>query len=118
MLKSNTMSPKPATTTDEIMDFLREHMVTKEEFYVLAGRVGSVEGKVDKLEGKVDRLEDEVFGIKEQLGTFATKEDMDDMKGEILTVMDGFAKRQTTFEVELFALRNWFDRFEGFPAAV
>lgn len=84
------MSPR-TVTTNEIMDFLREQMVTKEQF---------------------DRLEDEVFEIKNQLNTFATKDELHDLKVEILGVMDGFAKRQDIFEVELVAMRHRFDRFE------
>ena len=80
------------TNTGEIMGFLQEHMVTKEEH---------------------DHLVVKVMHIEDRLETFATKDDMHVMKNEIITTIDSFTKRQETFDHELTAMRSSNERLDG-----
>lgn len=48
----------------DLMGFLQEHMVTKEEFHGLETRVDGIETKVDKLDERVGSLEVKVNQVK------------------------------------------------------
>jgi uncharacterized protein YukE len=65
------------STENQIMSFLQEHMVTKEE--------------AEK---------------------FATKEEMKEMKSEIMTNIDGFLALHTNLDHEVVALRSAYGRHE------
>lgn len=49
------------TTTNEIMEFLRGHMVTKEDFNGLDSKVNSLDEKVNGLSKTVNNLPDKDF---------------------------------------------------------
>ncbi len=66
-------------TTSEIMEFLKEHMVTKADL---------------------------------DMRGFATKKDLLEMQSEIMTHIDGLAKRTETFDHELFAMQSKYNRLE------
>ena len=89
-------------TTNDIMEFLREHMVTKEEL--------SLVNKT--LNDKIDRLTVRVIGGEERMETFATKDDLLAMKSDIITSIDGFAKQNQTFDQEMASTIHRQDRFE------
>ena len=72
----------------ELMGFLEEHMVTKEEFHGLETRVGGIETKVDKLDDRVDSLEVKVNQVKLDL-LDAMDEKLGSLKGDLVIMMRG-----------------------------
>ena len=64
-------------TTDEIMEFLKEHMVTKEDLH-----------------------------------DFFTKDDTVELRSDILTSVDRFAKLHETLDIELVSLQSKYGRLE------
>lgn len=46
------------------------------------------------------------MATKDDLGRFATKDDLQEFKQEILTHVDWFAAKHQTFELELTAVRH------------
>ena len=70
------MEQKDEVTTNEIMDFLKDHMVTKEEFFGLEKRVDRLETKVDKLDKKVDRLEEKIHEVKVDTATLLRNKEL------------------------------------------
>jgi hypothetical protein len=65
--------------------------------------------KQDKL---LDKILIEVLNTKDQLGTFATREDLTQMKNEILGDVDRFVRLHETLDTELTALRSKHTRLE------
>ena len=53
-----------------------------------------------------------VVDIDGRLDTFATKQNLDDAKTEILTMVDRFAKLHETLDHELVSLRSKYERLE------
>ena len=74
-------------TTKEIMDFLKENMVTREEAI-------------------------ETFTTKEDVVGFATKEDIIESKSDVIEHVDRFAKLHETLDQELVMLRSKYDRLD------
>lgn len=74
-------------TTGEIMEFLQEHMVTKDE--ALA-----------------------TFATKDDLKGLATKQDLTALKTDIMTTVDRFVKLHETLDQELVAMRSKYERLE------
>lgn len=74
-------------TTNEIMEFLQEHMVTREEFSQLATKVDGLEIKVDGLETKVDGLEIKIDGLSQKINI--TKLDLLDAMDDKLANLKG-----------------------------
>jgi len=54
----------------------------------------------------------EVVSIKEEIKGLATKEELLEMKSEILGDVDRFVKLHEMFDHELFALRHKYERLE------
>lgn len=75
-------------TNGEIMEFLQEHMVTKEEFGGLENRVSSIDTRVSSLDSRVSSLEvkinqaklDILDGVDEKLAA---------LKGDLTVMMRG-----------------------------
>lgn len=62
--KTNGNSKKSyGASTDDIMDFLEHHMVTKEEFGVLEKRVGVLENDISGIKNDISELKDQVLGL-------------------------------------------------------
>lgn len=80
----------------EILQFMQQNMVTKVDLRnELSQEIGSL------------RIE-----IKEELKRFATKDDLMQMKSEIMTSVDHLAKRHETFDHELLAMRAKYERLD------
>lgn len=90
--------PEHEVTTGEIMEFLKEHMVTKSELV--------------SLEKKVDDLAVRVISLEENQKEFATKDDLIAFKSEILDAIDAGTKKQDVLETEMVATRGRQDRME------
>ena len=54
-------------STDDIMDFLEHHMVTKEEFGVLDKRVGVLEKEFVVLKSEVSGIKNDLSELKDQV---------------------------------------------------
>ena len=89
------MSERNDVTTGEIMDFLKDHMVTREEFGVLKAEVGG-------LKEEVGGLKEEVGGLKAEIAVEFRK-----MKVEIL---DGVDDKITNLKGDLVVLMRKEDR--------
>ena len=80
-------------STNEIMDFLKDHMVTKEEFNGLEIKVDNLEVRFDNLKVKVDNLEVKVDGIDRKLNETkldlldAMDDKLADLKGHLIILM-------------------------------
>ena len=70
---------KHEVTTNELMEFLQEHMVTREEFHRL-------DEKVDKLDERVSGLDVRVSGLDVRVGGLEVK--INQTKLDILDAMD------------------------------
>lgn len=70
-------------STNDIMNFLQDHMVTREEFN---DRFGGLENKVEKLEKKVDSLDQKVDTLDQKIDSLDQKVNRN--KLEILDAMD------------------------------
>jgi len=79
-------------TTNEIMDYLKENMVTREEFHGLERKVDRLDQKVDRLDQKVDGLEQKVDGLEQKVerieATMATKEDLGKLRSAMIDYLD------------------------------
>ena len=60
----------------------------------------------------LDKILTKVINIEERLDTFATKNDLMQMKSEILGNVDRFVKLHETLDTELAALRSKYTRLE------
>lgn len=85
----NTFMPNGEVTTDEIMEFLQEHVVTKEDLRETEKRL---DGRMDRLENRMDHLEAELALIHQDLSDIKarldrlekrTKEDADASAREV-----------------------------------
>jgi len=85
--------PKGEATTNEIMEFLQEHMVTKAEFNQLEVKVDGLDLRVGGLETRVGGLEQKVDGLSQKINQ--TKLDLLDalddkignLKGDLVILM-------------------------------
>jgi len=68
--------------------------------------------KIDNLEGQIDVVAIKVVGMEERMDTFATKDDLLQIKDEILGKVDRFVKLHETLDTELSALRSKSGRLE------
>ncbi|HOX61043.1 MAG TPA: hypothetical protein PLV72_03500 [Candidatus Magasanikbacteria bacterium] len=68
--------------------------------------------KLEKMESQLDSVAIETVGTKETLNTFATKDDLMQVKSEILGDVDRFVKLHETLDQELSFLRNKYGRLE------
>ena len=64
----------------------------------------------DRIIEKLVEMDASIKGIQEHM---VTKEDLRKTKSEILTHIDGFAKRQEVFDHELVAMGSRLDRLQG-----
>jgi hypothetical protein len=68
--------PKGDATTNEIMEFLQEHMVTREEFNQLDGKVGGLEQKLNQTKLDIlDSIDEKLGNLKGDLIILMRKED-------------------------------------------
>ena len=73
-------------STNEIMGFLKDHMVTKEEFNGLEVKVDNLEVRFDNLEVKVDGLDRKLNETKLDL-LDAMDDKLADLKGHLIILM-------------------------------
>jgi len=74
------------------MEFLKEHMVTKDE---------------------LQKVQSDVYDIRAGMQNFATKNDYERFASDIINHIDRFAKLHETLDQELVMLRGKYDRLEG-----
>ncbi len=116
------------SSLDELIVFLQEHMLTKEESLGFATkddlrRFATKDDLDNKLKGFAtkddlksallatkDDLENQIFELRYELkesdNKFATKEDLMQFKTEMMSVMDSIVTQHRTFDDELFIVRN------------
>ena len=107
------------SSLDELIVFLQEHMLTKEEGLGFATKDdldNKLKGFATKDDLKLallatkDDLENQIFEVKYELremsNKFATKEDLLQFKDEMLTAMDSIVTQHRTFDQELVIVRN------------
>lgn len=91
---------KPDVTTNEIMEFLQEHMVMRGEFYVLRDQVQSLDGRVQSLEVKVNQVKlDLLDAMDDKLGS---------LKGDLVVMMRNEDKKVMLL-VQKLKQKNIFD---------
>jgi hypothetical protein len=91
------------TTTTEIMEFLREHMATKEDIADIRSEMATKEDLSDV------RRE---MATKEDLEHFATKSDLKETESRLMGHIDAVYGLVTRFDAELTAQRARVDRLE------
>ncbi|MFH1314989.1 MAG: hypothetical protein ABIH67_01185 [Candidatus Uhrbacteria bacterium] len=79
------------TTTNDVLDFLHEHMMTKEDGDKIITKVIDIDGRLDD---------------------FVTKEDLKQTESRITSDFDRFVKLHETLDLELVALRSKYERLE------
>ena len=116
------------SSLDELIAFLQEHMLTKEEALGFATKddlKSELTGFAtkDDLQSELTRFatkddlkafatKDDLFEIKWDLKKFATHEELVRFKDEILTAMDSIVKTHRTFDQELIMMRGQYLRHE------
>lgn len=105
------MADKEVTTGEimEVLEFMKDNMVTKEEFNDLKSDVSSLKSDVSGLKSDVSSLKSGLSGLRTEIHVdFATKDEvrtmMTEFKDEILTAVDGIAQQHKTFNQELAAI--------------
>src|SRR3990167_7395619 len=82
------MSNEYAVTTNEIMDFLKESMATKDDIHNLQGQIDKMDGRLDTMDGRLDTMDGRLMRVESQM---VTKEYLDDkladLKGDVLVVL-------------------------------
>src|SRR3989338_971959 len=68
----------------EVVSFIKDHMVMREEFVVLGEKVDSLDIRMDSLEGKVDVLGGRVDSLEGRMGSLEGK--VDNLGGHIVTL--------------------------------
>lgn len=87
-------------TTNEIMEFLQDHMVLKEEFNGLRGEFTGLRDQVQKLEVKVNQVKlDLIDAMDEKIGA---------LKGDLVVMMRSEDKKLNSL-VHLLAERKVLD---------
>lgn len=103
----NEENNKKEVTPSEILDYLKDNMVTKEEFTEfkqnVEGRLDRVEGRLDNIENRLIFLEKEIADIKTDLKKLSerTLEDSDAQAKDILDLQ----KRVEKMEKEMTQMR-------------
>ena len=107
----DTTMPNNEVTTGEIMSFLQEHMVTKEELkQELSHEVSGLRTELkDEISGLRMEFKQDISILGHEMHTdFATKVEMKEMltefKDEILNAVDVIALEHQTFNQELAAI--------------
>jgi len=78
------------------------------KFNTIDGKFERVDERLDKVDERLDKIEGEIHGIKENLVDKADKIDVDNL----LTAIDGYAKKADTYFQEMVALAHKVDRHE------
>ncbi|KKQ40646.1 MAG: hypothetical protein US58_C0014G0008 [Candidatus Magasanikbacteria bacterium GW2011_GWA2_37_8] len=112
----------------EILNFLKDNSVNKEDFHKLEGRFDGLEVRSDGLEGRFDGLEGRFDGLEGRFdgleGRFdglerkfdkhveEQKEEFRKVREEIINHVDGFVGLHQHLESELAAVASKTDRLE------
>jgi hypothetical protein len=108
-------------TTNEIMEFLQEHMLTKEDGEKLMTKEEGMtkkDGESFMTKDDGDRLLARLIALETRQNDFATKKDLEEMKEEIMGVLDYLVKKQDNFGTEMAAMHSKYDRIERRLSAV
>lgn len=87
------------TTTNDIMEFLRDHMVTKEDTKQFATKEDIANIRFE-------------MATKDDLKRFATKSDLAETESRLMGHIDGFTKSVRKFDTELAACNSRIERLE------
>ena len=79
-----------------------------EKFDKIDEKFDKIDGRFDKIEGEIGDIKGEILGLKENLADKADKIDIDNL----LTAIDGYAKKADTYFQEMVALSHKVDRHE------
>ncbi len=93
--------PNDQTTTNEILGFLQEHMLTKEEAKDFATKQD------------IDKLVTKVIDIESQLDTFATKDDLRHVEDRIANALDHQLVILRRLDEERVFMSEWIKRIES-----
>ena len=105
----------------EILNFLKDNSVNKEDFHKLEGRFDGLEvrsdgleGRFDGLEGRFDGLEGRFDGLERKFDKHVEeqKEEFRKVREEIINHVDGFVGLHQHLESELAAVASKTDRLE------
>ncbi|TAL49899.1 hypothetical protein EPN81_04285 [Patescibacteria group bacterium] len=89
---------KPDATTTDIMEFLQDHMVTKEEF---RGEINRLDSKINQLDGKINQTKLDILdAMDEKLGS---------LKGDLIVMMRNEDKKVTML-IEILKQKNVLDK--------
>ena len=91
-----------------------EKLVTKRDLKKDLEKLATKD-ELKKIEQKMDKKFDaafDMFASKEDLKKLVSRDEIADVKNEILTAIDGIARRNQDFESELAANQGAHDRFE------
>lgn len=100
---------KSTVTTDEIMEFLRDHMVMRGEVLLKDQALSKEDAKQFATKDDLFLLEDR---LSDRIDLCATKEEMHAMESRITTNIDQFVQLHQTMDVELLSLRSKCDRLD------
>lgn len=75
-------------------------------------KIDALDAKVSNFESSQDKILIKVLDIDARMESFATKEELNSMKNDVITTVDRFAKLHETLDQELVMLRNRYDRLE------
>ena len=98
----------------EILNFLKDNSVNKEDFHKLEGRFDGLEVRSDGLEGRFDGLEGRFDGLERKFDKHVEeqKEEFRKVREEIINHVDGFVGLHQHLESELAAVASKTDRLE------
>jgi len=108
-LEGNMATKGDITRLEGNMEKLEGNMATKGDITRLEGNMDTARKDIQKLKEITEVLQDSMGLIKD---TAATKDDLKEMKNELLNHIDGFAKKQRDIESEVAGLHHKYYRLE------
>jgi phage shock protein A len=82
------------TTTNEIMEFLKDTVATKSDLKVLETKIETLDTKVEALDTKVEALDTKVGALDTKVNTLPTKSYLDDKMADLKVVyLKNFVKK-------------------------
>ena len=108
----NMENKNDTITTNEIMEFLKDNMVMREDFLDLSEKVSSIDQRVDSLNLRVDSLSQKVDTVDQRLtrveALMVTKDYLDDkladLGGEITSRMNKNLQKEKDFKITVIEI--------------
>lgn len=104
---------KAVTETQEMIGHVVKHMVTKEEFTQLDGKVTQLDGKVTQLDGKVSRVITAVVNLQGDMSDVKERMVTRELFDQALTKEDAMTVILQRIDHERVATVAWLQRLEG-----